>query len=138
MKTKSFTLKSGAGLVLALLLGLSFATGQEKQAVFLGKQLYEKKCASCHGKQGEGVEKMAKMLKTKIRDVRGLKATADTLAAWKKITADGTGKMPAFKTKMSAAEIDSSLAYMLFLAKTSAGGAEADSAKAGEPKSTAK
>ena len=129
MKTKGFIVKSGAGLILTLLLGLSLVTGQEKQTILSGKQVYEKKCASCHGKQGEGVAKMATILKTKIRDVRGRPVTTDTLSAWKKMTADGKGKMPAFKTKMSAAEIDSSLAYMQLLAKASSGGAKTDSSK---------
>ncbi|MGH8004408.1 MAG: c-type cytochrome [Limisphaerales bacterium] len=129
MKTKGFLLRSGAGLGLALLLGLTFAAGQEKQTVSSGKQVYEKKCASCHGKEGEGVAKMSAMLKTKIGDVRGRKVTADTLTAWKKMTTDGKGKMPAFKTKLSGAEIDSSLAYLQLLAKASSGGAKTDSSK---------
>ena len=113
---------------------------QESKTVMSGKEVYVKKCASCHGKEGEGVAKMATMLKTKIVDVRGRMVTADTLTAWKKMTTGGKGKMPAFKTKMSAAEIDSSLAYMQLLAKASAKEAKpagADSAaggKAGEKK----
>ena len=113
------------GLMLAVLLALfvrvlNTVLAQETKAVMSGKELYAKKCASCHGKEGEGVAKMATMLKTKIADLRGRKITPDTLTAWKKMTTDGKGKMPAFKTKMSGAEIDSSLAYMQLLAKASA------------------
>jgi len=123
------------GLMLAALLALfvrvlNTAVAQESKMVSSGKDLYAKKCASCHGKQGEGMAKMATMLKTKIADIRGRAVTADTLAAWKKITADGKGKMPAFKTKMSVAEIDSSLAYMRLLAKVSPAAAKPDSTKA--------
>ncbi|MCI0329905.1 MAG: cytochrome c [candidate division Zixibacteria bacterium] len=93
---------------------------QEAKTVSSGKDLYTKKCGSCHGKLGEGVPKMATMLKTTIRDLRKISVNADTLTAWKKITVEGKKKMPAFKTKLSAAEIDSSLAHMQLLAKTSA------------------
>jgi len=132
MKTKGFPLKLGAELVLALLLGLSFAAGQEKQTVLSGKQVYEKKCASCHGRQGEGNPKIAKTLKTTIRNWGEITAPPDTLAAWKKLVVEGKGKMPAFKNKLSAAEIDSVAAYVKALTKTSNPAKEAkpDSAKA--------
>jgi len=102
-----------------------FATGGMLAVVFAqtskptlsGKELYGKKCASCHGKLGEGVPKMATMLKTTIRDLRKTSVSADTLAAWKKSILDGKKKMPSFKTKLSAAEIDSVFAYTTALAK---------------------
>ncbi|MCI0329906.1 MAG: cytochrome c [candidate division Zixibacteria bacterium] len=97
------------------MLALVFA--QTSKPTFSGKELYGKKCASCHGKQGEGVPKMATMLKTTIRDLRMPNLSADTLAAWKKSILDGKKKMPSFKTKLSAAEIDSALAYTVALAK---------------------
>ncbi|HXF48440.1 MAG TPA: cytochrome c [Verrucomicrobiae bacterium] len=110
---------------------------QEGKTVSSGKEVYTKKCASCHGKQGEGVAKMATMLKATIRNWGEVAATADTLAAWKKITTDGKGKMPAFKAKLSAAEMDSVLAYVKSLTKPgkpaksegAEGSAKADSAK---------
>ena len=126
---------------LATLAGLALAVAgiwaQEAKTVSSGKALYGQKCASCHGKQGEGVAKMATMRKAKIRNWGEVAATSDTLAAWKKITTDGKGKMPAFKTKLSAGEMDSVMAYVATLAKPAkpakaegAGeGVKADSAK---------
>lgn len=109
---------------------------QEAKTVSSGKEVYTKKCASCHGKQGEGVAKMATMLKAAIRNWGEVAATADTLSAWKKITADGKGKMPAFKAKISTVELDSVMAYVKSLTKPGkpaksegAGGAKTDSAK---------
>ncbi|MGE5693059.1 MAG: c-type cytochrome [Candidatus Zixiibacteriota bacterium] len=128
-------------IALAALAGLALAaTGiwaQEAKTVASGKEVYTKKCGSCHGKQGEGVAKMATMLKAKIRNWGEVAATPDTLAAWKKITTDGKGKMPAFKSKLSTSEMDSVMAYVATLAKPAkpaktegAGeGAKADSAK---------
>ena len=137
------------GLTLAALFVFLFrvlnpAFAQEAKTVFSGKDVYAKKCASCHGKLGEGVPKMATMLKTTIHDFRKISVNADTLAAWKKVTSEGRKKMPAFKTKLSAAEIDSALAYTATLAKAGqpdkpaksggADGAKADTAKANSAK----
>ena len=97
---------------------LNSASTQESKPVMSGKVVYAKKCASCHGKLGEGVPKMATMLKTTIRDLRKTSANADTLAAWKKSILDGKKKMPSFKTKLSAVEIDSVFAYTATLAQS--------------------
>ena len=108
-----------AGLVAAgVIAALVFAQGSKP--TLSGKDVYTKKCASCHGKLGEGVPKMATMLKTTIRDLRKT-VSADTLAAWKKSILDGKKKMPSFKTKLSAAEIDSVFAYTATLSKSSPG-----------------
>jgi len=130
MQIKSLIIGLGAGFILALLLSPFFAAGEKKQSVLSGKQVYDKKCASCHGKQGEGNPKIAKTLKSTIRNLGEIIATPDTLAAWKKITMDGKKKMPAFKAKLSTAEVDSVMAYLPTLAKPG----EGDSAKAGDKK----
>jgi len=104
--------------VAGLLVFIAGVVAQESKTVLSGKDVYAKKCASCHGKLGEGVPKMATMLKTTIHDLRKISVNADTLAAWKKVTVEGRKKMPAFKTKLSAAEIDSALAYAITLTKT--------------------
>lgn len=127
------------GVIAALAACALVAAGvwaEEGKTVSSGKTLYGQKCASCHGKQGEGVAKMATMMKTTIRNWGEVAATSDTLAAWKKITADGKGKMPAFKAKISAAELDSVMAYVKSLTKPGkpaksegAEGAKTDSTK---------
>ena len=83
-----------------------------------GPDLYTKKCAMCHGSQGEGSAKMAKLLKTPIRDFRQVVATSATLALWKKITLEGKGKMPAYGKKLSAREVDSVLPHLVSLTKS--------------------
>jgi mono/diheme cytochrome c family protein len=100
-----------------LLLVAAGVTAQVAKTVSSGKDIYTKKCASCHGKQGEGVAKMATMLKAKIRNLAEAPAPPETLAVWKKIVADGKGKMPAYKAKLTAAEIDSVITYVHTLTK---------------------
>ncbi len=130
MQNKIALTVSVAGLLLVAAGGIA----QEGKTVLSGKDVYTKKCASCHGKLGEGIPKMATMLKTTIHDFRKISINADTLTAWKKVTVEGRKKMPSFKTKLSAAEIDSALAYTVILTKagqTNKPSAGSDSDKAG-------
>lgn len=123
---------TAAVLLVFLFRALNPASAQEAKSVMSGKDVYAKKCASCHGKLGEGVPKMATMLKTTIHDFRKIPVNADTLTSWKKVTVEGRKKMPAFKTKLSAVEIDSALAYAGALAKAGQSektGAGSDSTK---------
>lgn len=92
----------------------------------MGETLYVSKCAACHGKDGKGVAKMATMLKSKIQDLSQMTLTKETQAQWRKVTIEGKGKMPAYKTKLKEAETDSVLAYIATFAKKEA---SADSAK---------
>ena len=80
-----------------------------------GAALFKAKCAICHGADGSGQTPMGKSMK--LRDLRSAevqKQTDKELYAW---TADGKGKMPAYKGKLSEAEINALVAYMRELAK---------------------
>ena len=74
-------------------------------------ELYLKKCASCHGKDGK-----AKTFKAKFNSARNL-----TDPAWQADVSDerifnsitnGRGKMPSFGKKLSESEINSLVAYV--------------------------
>src|SRR5215471_4627915 len=60
-----------------------------------GKELYSKKCASCHGAAGEGNEKLAKMLKVDIPPLGSKEVQAKSDTDLKKAILEGTGKMKA-------------------------------------------
>src|SRR5437016_266012 len=60
-----------------------------------GKELYSKKCASCHGATGEGNEKLAKMLKVEIPPLGSKDVQAKSDSDLKKAVLEGTGKMKA-------------------------------------------
>jgi len=81
-----------------------------------GKALFEKSCAGCHGADGKGNEKMAKLpgfdkgLNIVTPEVK--KQSDEKLL---KIIADGAGKMPA--SKLTKAEQKQALAYVRTLAK---------------------
>lgn len=80
-----------------------------------GAAIYKAKCASCHGPDGSGQTPVGKTMK--VRDLRSpevQKQTDKELYDW---TAEGKGKMPAYKNKLSEAEINALVAHMRDLAK---------------------
>lgn len=77
--------------------------------------LYKAKCASCHAADGSGDTAMGKAMK--LRDLRSADVQKQTDKELYTLTADGKGKMPAYKAKLSEAEINGLVAHMRDLAK---------------------
>ncbi len=77
--------------------------------------IFKTKCASCHGTDGSGQTTVGKSLK--IRDLRSPEVQKQTDADLQKIITDGKGKMPAFKAKLSIADISSLVAYIRGMAE---------------------
>ena len=75
-----------------------------------GAAIYKARCASCHGPDGGGMTPMGKSLK--LRDLRSSDVQKQTDAELHTLTADGKGKMPAYKARLSAAEITALVAHM--------------------------
>lgn len=77
---------------------LAFASVASAQAT--GAEVYSKRCAMCHGKDGKPTPVGAKM------GAAELGASKLSEAEVVKVVAEGKGKMAAFKGKMTDAEID--------------------------------
>jgi cytochrome c6 len=80
-----------------------------------GAAIYKAKCAMCHGPDGTGLTSMGKSMK--LRDLGSAdvqKQTDKELFAW---TADGKGKMPGYKGKLSDEEINSLVTYIRSMKK---------------------
>lgn len=78
-----------------------------------GADVYKAKCQSCHGATGAPSPAMAKAMGVKpIGEVKGT-PEAKMIA----ITANGEGKMPAFKGKLTDAQIKDAVSYFRSLAK---------------------
>ena len=75
-----------------------------------GAALYKAKCASCHGADGSGNTAMGKAMK--LRDLGSAEVQKQTDAQLHSVTADGKGKMPAYKGKLSDEEIKALVAHM--------------------------
>ena len=80
-----------------------------------GKAIFEKSCAGCHGPDGKGNEKMAKVLGDKGLNIVGDETKKKTDEQLLKLIADGGGKMPA--SKLTKEEQKQALAYVRSLAK---------------------
>jgi mono/diheme cytochrome c family protein len=75
-----------------------------------GEQIYKARCAMCHGQDGLAATPMAKMMNVpSFKEPALVKAPESRLIA---ATADGKGHMPAFKDKLSAAQIHEVVAYI--------------------------
>ena len=82
-----------------------------------GKNVYEKSCAGCHGADGKGNEKMAKLPGfEKGLNILTKETKAKSDAELLKIIIEGAGKMPPSK-KLTADEQKASLRYSRSLAK---------------------
>ena len=89
-------------LALALLTAAGAARAEGAAALF------QKKCATCHGVDGKGQTKMGERMG--IKDLAA--SSSGTAADLEKRIADGRGKMPAFKGRISDDEIKSVAAFV--------------------------
>ena len=69
-----------------------------------GAAIYKTKCSSCHGADGKGQTSVGKAMK--IADLGGADVQKMTDAEIAKIIESGKGKMPAYKGKLTADEIN--------------------------------
>src|SRR5262245_51633132 len=106
----AFAVISIVGLLLCT--SPSFAAGDAAA----GKEIYSKKCASCHGAAGEGKESSAKTLKVNIRPLGSKEVQDKSDEDLKKSFLEGTGKMKGV-TGIDAKVTDDVVAYIRTLKK---------------------
>jgi mono/diheme cytochrome c family protein len=92
--------------------GTLFAAGDAAA----GKEVYSKKCASCHGAAGEGKEAVAKQLKVEIHPLGSKEVQAKSDADLKKSILEGIGKMKSV-AGVDAKAADDLVAYLRTLKK---------------------
>ena len=80
-----------------------------------GAAIYKAKCAMCHGADGAGQTPMGKNMK--LRHLGSAEVQKQTDAELVKWIADGKGKMPAYKGKLTPADIDAVVAFIRTLKK---------------------
>jgi cytochrome c6 len=78
-------------------------------------ETFKTKCASCHGPDGAGATAVGKAMK--VRDLRSAEVQKQSDTDLQKVISDGKAKMPAYKDKLSVADISSLVAYIRGLAK---------------------
>lgn len=97
---------------IAILAGLCVFPALAQNA---GETIYTQKCAVCHGPDGRANTQVGKILKAQDYHAPAIIKAPDAqlIAAVKK----GKGKMPAFGTKLSDAQIKEVIAYVRTLEK---------------------
>jgi len=81
-----------------------------------GKEVFSKKCASCHGAAGEGKETIAKQLKVEMRPLGSKEVQAKSDDDLKKGILEGVGKMKPV-AGIDAKTADDLVAFMRTLKK---------------------
>lgn len=92
--------------------GALLAAGDAKA----GKEVYTKKCSTCHGQQGEGKETIAKQLKVEMKHLGSEEVQAKTDDEIRKIVLEGEGKMKPVK-EMDTKAIEDVTAFVRTLKK---------------------
>lgn len=80
-----------------------------------GEATYKAKCQSCHGVAGVPSPAMAKAIGVKPASDPSVKSKTE--AQMITVTANGAGKMPAYKGKLTDAQIKEAVAYFRTFAK---------------------
>ena len=106
----SKTIQFGVALTAVVL--MSGAVGFAQSA---GEAVYKTKCQSCHGAQGVPNPGIAKAMGVKPASDPSVKSLSE--AQMITDTTNGKGKMPAFKGKITDAQIKDSVDYFRSLAK---------------------
>lgn len=105
----------GFAVVLSLVGGMPVASAQQGDAK-VGKAIYDKSCANCHGADGTPKEAIAKLVKVEISHLGDAKVQGKTDADLKKVVLEGTGKMKPAKG-VSEADAANAIAYVRTLKK---------------------
>ena len=105
-------MKIRAGITLVGLLAAAIAPAIAQSA---GTDVYKTKCQSCHGAQGTPNPGIAKAMGVKPANDPSVKSSSE--AQMITDTTNGKGKMPAFKGKLTEAQIKDSVEYFRSLGK---------------------
>src|SRR6266487_1344043 len=76
-----------------------------------GKEVYTKKCATCHADNGDGKEAIAKMFQVTMKPLSSKEIQSKSDGDMKKVILEGTGKMKPVKD-VDAKAADDIVAYV--------------------------
>jgi len=114
MKSKELT---GAVVLLVVLLAASIAFSAPPAGDSnAGKEVFLRKCKTCHGEDGQGNQGMAKLLNTTIAPLSSDEVQNKSDAEIKTIITEGKGKMKPVKD-LSDSDISNVIAYVRMFKK---------------------
>jgi cytochrome c6 len=97
--------------IAATLCAAGSASVSRAQDAASGEKTFKAKCTACHGADGKGKEAL------KTQDLASAAVQNMSDAELTSITANGKGKMPAYKGKLTDDQIKDLVAYIRSLAK---------------------
>jgi mono/diheme cytochrome c family protein len=103
------------GTLVVLACAILFVLAAPAKGQTDGAALFKANCAMCHGADGKGDTAMGKSMK--LRDLSSEDVQKQTDAELTDITTNGKGKMPAYKAKLTEAQIKALVGYMRSLKK---------------------
>jgi cytochrome c6 len=106
-------MKIGTGIALTALMAATTCTCSFAQSA--GADTYKTKCQSCHGAEGTPNPGIAKAMGVKPANDPSVKSISEEQMIAD--TTNGKGKMPAFKGKLTDAQIKDSVEYFRSLGK---------------------
>lgn len=89
-------------IIISIAIGLSITNFDKKIQEATGKEIFEKNCAKCHGKDGT----------KRLLGAKNLQKSVLTTTENYEIIANGKGKMPSWKEKLSTEQINQVIEYL--------------------------
>jgi mono/diheme cytochrome c family protein len=104
-------------MVLSTILALGSVSALSAQEPVNGAAVYAKTCASCHGPKGTPSPAMARTMHlSDFANADSMRVVADSVL--RRDVAEGKGRgMPAYKTRLTAEQIDSLVSYIRTLSR---------------------
>ncbi len=89
-------------IIISIAIGLSAISFNKENQESTGKDIFEKNCAKCHGKDGT----------KRLLGAKNLQKSVLTTTENYEIIANGKGKMPSWKEKLSTEQINQVIEYL--------------------------
>ena len=103
-------MRTAIGLTIICAILALCSTGAWAADAAAGKAIFDTKCKTCHGAEGQGNPAIAKMMKVEMKPL------GETTADIKKVVTEGQGKMKPL-TGVAGADLDNVVAFVHSLKK---------------------